>query len=76
MIRPNQAAPTSTKRSLAIEFALETTSVGEVPVPLGPGRERVPRAYERQPVRAPWIMRGLLEEDFVKTQRHGAAEAV
>ncbi|CZR57374.1 related to Rotein of unknown function [Phialocephala subalpina] len=49
---------------LAIEYALETTSVGEVPLDI--------KKYEiptnANPYILPWIMRGLLEEDFVKTE--------
>lgn len=50
--------------SLAVEYALETTSVGDVPIEI--------RKYEiptnGNPYVLPWIMRGLLEEDFVKTE--------
>ena len=50
--------------SLAIEHALETTSVGDVPLHI--------KKYEiptnANPYVLPWIMRGLLEEDFVKTE--------
>jgi hypothetical protein len=50
--------------SLAIEYALETTSVGDVPLQV--------KKYEiptnANPYVLPWIMRGLLEEDFVKTE--------
>jgi len=53
-----------TRNSLAIEFTLETTSVGDVPLEM--------KKYEIQtnanPYILPWIMRGLLEEDFVKTE--------
>ncbi|KAH7419009.1 hypothetical protein BKA64DRAFT_587663 [Cadophora sp. MPI-SDFR-AT-0126] len=49
---------------LAVEFALETTSVGDVPLDI--------KKYEiptnANPYVLPWIMRGLLEEDFVKTE--------
>lgn len=49
---------------LAIEYTLETTSVGEVPLDI--------KKYEiptnANPYVLPWIMRGLLEEDFVKTE--------
>ncbi|KAF4626996.1 hypothetical protein G7Y89_g11156 [Cudoniella acicularis] len=48
----------------AIEFALETTSVGEVP--LGLKKYEIPN--NANPYVLPWIMRGLLEEDFVKTE--------
>lgn len=50
--------------SLAVEYALETTSVGDVPLDI--------KKYEiptnANPYVLPWIMRGLLEEDFVKTE--------
>lgn len=50
--------------SLAIEYALETTTVGDVPLDV--------KKYEiptnANPYILPWIMRGLLEEDFVKTE--------
>ncbi|KAH6723900.1 hypothetical protein BKA61DRAFT_587317 [Leptodontidium sp. MPI-SDFR-AT-0119] len=49
---------------LAVEYALETTSVGDVPLDI--------KKYEiptnANPYVLPWIMRGLLEEDFVKTE--------
>ncbi|KUJ22203.1 uncharacterized protein LY89DRAFT_638452 [Mollisia scopiformis] len=49
---------------LAIEYALETTTVGDVPLDV--------KKYEiptnANPYILPWIMRGLLEEDFVKTE--------
>ncbi|PBP21382.1 hypothetical protein BUE80_DR007824 [Diplocarpon rosae] len=51
---------------LAVEFALETTSVGDVPLDI--------KKYEiptnANPYVLPWIMRGLLEEDYVKTELH------
>lgn len=50
--------------SLAIEFALETTSIGEVPLDLK--KYEIPN--NANPYVLPWIMRGLLEEDFVKTE--------
>lgn len=50
--------------SLAIEYALETTTVSDVPLDV--------KKYEiptnANPYILPWIMRGLLEEDFVKTE--------
>ncbi|TAQ85093.1 hypothetical protein B7494_g6581 [Chlorociboria aeruginascens] len=49
---------------LAIEHTLETTSVGDIPLQI--------KKYEiptnANPYVLPWIMRGLLEEDFVKTE--------
>jgi hypothetical protein len=53
-----------TEHSLAIEFALETTAVGEVPLEVK--EYQVPT--NANPYVLPWIMRGLLEEDFVKTE--------
>lgn len=50
--------------SLALEFALETTSVGEVPLEIK--KYEVPS--NANPYVLPWIMRGLLEEHFVKTE--------
>ena len=50
--------------SLAIEFALETTPVGDVPLDVK--EYQVPT--NANPYVLPWIMRGLLEEDFVKTE--------
>ncbi|RDW88512.1 hypothetical protein BP6252_00544 [Coleophoma cylindrospora] len=49
---------------LALEFALETTSVGDVPLEMK--RYEVPS--NANPYILPWIMRGLLEEHFVKTE--------
>ncbi|PBP27868.1 hypothetical protein BUE80_DR001067 [Diplocarpon rosae] len=49
---------------LAVEFALETTSVGDVP--LETKKYEIPT--NANPYVLPWIMRGLLEEDFVKTE--------
>jgi hypothetical protein len=55
--------------SLAVQHALETTSVGDVPL--------VVQKYEvptnSNPFILPWSMRGLLEEDFVKTDLHKEA---
>lgn len=47
-----------------MEYALETTSVGEVPLQIQ--KYEVPTNVN--PYVLPWIMRGLLEEDFVKTE--------
>ena len=50
--------------SLAVDYALETTFVGNVPLQL--------KKYEiptnANPYVLPWTMRGILEEDFVKTE--------
>lgn len=50
--------------SLAIEFALETSAIRDVP--LNVKEYQVPT--NANPYVLPWIMRGLLEEDFVKTE--------
>ncbi|KAI6708853.1 hypothetical protein JHW43_008622 [Diplocarpon mali] len=49
---------------LAVEFALETTSVGDVPLDI----KKYVIPTNANPYVLPWIMRGLLEEDFVKTE--------
>lgn len=49
--------------SLSIEYALETTSVGDVPLHI----KKHEISTNANPYVLPWIMRGLLEEDFVKT---------
>jgi hypothetical protein len=50
--------------SLAVEYALETTSAGDISLQL--------KKYEiptnSNPYVLPWTMRGILEEDFVKTE--------
>jgi len=56
--------PTNIPTSLAIEYALETTSVGDVPLEMA--HYQIPT--NANPYVLPWIMRGLLEEDFVKTE--------
>lgn len=57
-------AYTNSSPSLAVEFALETTSV--VDNPLQVTKYEIPS--NANPYVLPWIMRGLLEEDFVKTE--------
>lgn len=53
--------------------ALETTSTAQ-PTPCEiPERETTPLASSN-PYVLPWIMRGLLEEDFVKTQLSAETE--
>lgn len=52
--------------SLAIQHALETTSVGDVPIQ----RFRNPSAAPQNPYILPFAMRGLLEEDYVRTELH------
>ncbi|KAI9678567.1 MAG: hypothetical protein M1817_005624 [Caeruleum heppii] len=50
--------------SLAVEHALETTSVGDVALQVQ--KYEVPAASN--PFILPWSMRGLLEEDYVRTE--------
>jgi hypothetical protein len=50
--------------SLAVEHTLETTSVGDVPLEL----QKYEIPTNANPYVLPWIMRGLLEEEFVKTE--------
>lgn len=58
------AATSANASSFAVEYALETTSVGDIPLQL--------KKYEiptnANPYVLPWTMRGILEEDFVKTE--------
>ncbi|ELQ35375.1 hypothetical protein M0657_005329 [Pyricularia oryzae] len=49
---------------LAVSHALETSDVGKVPCEIGK-HEGITTS---NPYHLPWIMRGLLEEDFVKTE--------
>ncbi|KAH8880405.1 hypothetical protein GQ53DRAFT_755078 [Thozetella sp. PMI_491] len=49
---------------LAVSHALETTSVGRVPCEI----HKYEGLTQSNPYHLPWIMRGLLEEDFVKTE--------
>lgn len=52
--------------SLAAMHALETTSIGDVPLQVRkPGGASAPNPYI-----LPFAMRGLLEEDYVRTQLH------
>ena len=44
--------------------ALETTNVGNVPCEI----RKFGGLSNQNPYHLPWIMRGLLEEDFVKTE--------
>ena len=60
----HQAESTTNIASLAIEYALETTSVGDVPLQI----QKYEIPTNANPYVLPWIMRGLLEEDFVKTE--------
>lgn len=50
--------------SLAIQHALETTSVGDIPV----RKIRNGPATSQNPYILPFAMRGLLEEDYVRTE--------
>ncbi|KAL7791916.1 hypothetical protein V8C37DRAFT_381738 [Trichoderma ceciliae] len=58
---------------LAIMHALETTSTAQPTPCVIPKRETTPLASSN-PYVLPWIMRGLLEEDFVKTQLSAETE--
>ncbi|KAL6695065.1 hypothetical protein J3F84DRAFT_376019 [Trichoderma pleuroticola] len=58
---------------LAILHALETTSTAQPTPCVIPKRETTPLASSN-PYVLPWIMRGLLEEDFVKTQLSAETE--
>lgn len=49
---------------LAVQFALETTSVDYVPLEVK--KHKIPRSSN--PYLLPWIMRGLLEEEYVRTE--------
>ena len=49
---------------LAVAHALETTSVGSVPCEI----QKSEGLSNPNPYHLPWIMRGLLEEEFVKTE--------
>ncbi|TLD05303.1 uncharacterized protein PgNI_09460 [Pyricularia grisea] len=49
---------------LAVSHALETSDVGKIPCEIGK-HEGITTS---NPYHLPWIMRGLLEEDFVKTE--------
>ncbi len=50
--------------SLAVAHAIETTSVGNVACAI----HKHEGLAQTNPYHLPWIMRGLLEEDFVKTE--------
>jgi hypothetical protein len=55
---------TADLNSVAVEFALETSSVGKIPVQLN--KYEIPTTSN--PFQLPWSMRGLLEEDIIKTE--------
>ena len=57
-----------TSISLAIEFALETTSVNNAPLSQRPGPPGSSNPYI-----LPFAMRGLLEEEYVKTELYNEA---
>jgi hypothetical protein len=48
---------------VAVEFTLETASVGDIPLQIN--KYVIPT--NSNPFQLPWSMRGLLEEDVVKT---------
>ena len=54
--------------ALAVEFALETTSINNAPLTQRPGP-----ASPANPYILPFAMRGILEEDYVKTELHNEA---
>ncbi len=51
--------------SLAVEYALETTAAGDVPLQVQPFEPR--GQSNSNPFILPWSMRGLLEEEYVRT---------
>lgn len=53
---------------LAVEFALETTTMNNIPVT----QRKVPTSSSN-PYILPFAMRGILEEDYVKTELHNEA---
>lgn len=53
-----------TRRSLAVTHCLETSNVGSLPCDI----QKYEGLANPNPYHLPWIMRGLLEEDFVKTE--------
>ncbi|KAK2604945.1 hypothetical protein N8I77_007835 [Diaporthe amygdali] len=55
---------------LAISHTLETTNVGDVPCEI----QKFEGLTASNPYLLPWIMRGLLEEDFVKTELSNETE--
>ena len=54
---------TLTNSSLAIEVALETTSIDNAPLSQRPGIQN-----SQNPYILPFAMRGLLEEEYVRTE--------
>ena len=62
---------TNTVTSLAVSHVLETTNVsGSVDLHVQRMSGGPTSGQQSNPYHLPWIMRGLLEEDFVKTELH------
>lgn len=55
--------------SMAMDHALTTTSVPDVPLHMS----QYAPPTNANPYVLPWIMRGVLEEEFVKTELHNEA---
>jgi hypothetical protein len=53
---------------LAVEFALETNAIANAPL-----SQRPNRTPSTNPYILPWAVRGILEEDFVKSELHNEA---
>jgi hypothetical protein len=51
---------------MAISFTLETTSIGNIPMQVN----RFNTLANSNPFQLPWSMRGILEEELVKTELH------
>lgn len=65
----NQLSMLTCVSSMAMKHALTTTSVPDVPLHMS--QYSPPTAGN--PYHLPWIMRGVLEEEFVKTELHTEA---
>lgn len=61
---------------LALTHALETTSLIPAPDPIVKMYEGPPGAKEANPFFLPWAMRGVLEEEKVKTNLEGEARTL
>lgn len=61
---------------LALTHALETTSLIPAPDPIVKTYEGPPGAKEANPFFLPWAMRGVLEEEKVKTNLEGEARTL
>ncbi|KAF4458163.1 hypothetical protein F53441_14 [Fusarium austroafricanum] len=59
---------------LAVAHALETAPAGPAPPPCTISPPREGPLTSQNPYVLPWIMRGLLEEDFVRTELHTEAD--